>query len=149
VSREPWAITCHRRPPTQVQPEGLSESPPCGSCTLPCEAIHEPNTHRPDSECGTTSGSESSPGGLCADLTLSGRLRRKEPPAIVDTNPIEFIPPLPKEQFHLSDAFERLRYRSKFEGMVVTWILQHCHFQCSQHCVAAANLTHCGIVIVS
>jgi hypothetical protein len=43
-----------------------------------------------------------------ADLTPTGRLRRRKPPAVVDTNPIELVPPLPEEQFSLPEAFGRL-----------------------------------------
>jgi hypothetical protein len=43
-----------------------------------------------------------------AELTPTGRLRRRKPPAVVDTNPIELVPPLPEEQFSLPEAFGRL-----------------------------------------
>jgi hypothetical protein len=32
-----------------------------------------------------------------ADLTPTGRLRRRKPPAVFDTNPIELVPDLPEE----------------------------------------------------
>jgi hypothetical protein len=43
-----------------------------------------------------------------AELTPTGRLKRRKLPAVVDTNPIELIPPLPAEQFSLPEAFGRL-----------------------------------------
>jgi hypothetical protein len=55
----------------------------------------------PAYECEATSGSEGSPG--CRSDS-----DRRKPPAVVDTNPIELVPPLPEEQFSLPEAFGRL-----------------------------------------